>query len=57
MAGVTTIACPITPSPSSRTSIAGVQTMHPASHHPRATATPFVLALMSSVEAMDIMAT
>jgi hypothetical protein len=57
MAGVTTIACPITPSPSSRTSIAGVQTMHPASHHPRATATPFVLAIMSSVEAMDIMAT
>jgi hypothetical protein len=57
MAGVTTTAWPITPSPSSRTSTAGVRIMHPASHHPQVVATPSVLVMTSSVEARDTMAT
>lgn len=57
MAGVTTTAWPITPSPSSRTSTAGVRFMHLASHRPQASATPNVLVLTSIVEAMDTTAT
>jgi hypothetical protein len=57
MAGVTTTAWPITPSPSSRTSTAGVRIMHPASHHPQVVATPSVLVMTNSVEARDTMAT
>jgi hypothetical protein len=57
MAGVMTIVWPITPSPLSRVPTAGVQIMHPVSHHPQANATPSVLAITSTVEAMDTMAT